>query len=95
MFDNKYYVDLMNRQGLLTSDQDLYTDKRTRSIVTSFAVDQSLFFQEFANSMIKMSQLSVLTGKQGEIRAKCAVKNSNNLASVVEDVIEEAWSGII
>lgn len=95
VFDNKYYVDLMNRQGLLTSDQDLYTDKRTRSIVTSFAVDQSLFFQEFANSMIKMSQLSVLTGKQGEIRAKCSVKNSNNLASVVEDVVEEAWSGII
>lgn len=95
VFDNKYYVDLMNRQGLLTSDQDLYTDKRTRGIVTSFAVDQSLFFQEFANSMIKMSQLSVLTGKQGEIRAKCSVKNSNNLASVVEDVVEEAWSGII
>lgn len=95
VFDNKYYVDLMNRQGLLTSDQDLYTDKRTRGIVTSFAVDQSLFFQEFANSMIKMSQLSVLTGKQGEIRAKCSVKNSNNLASVVEDVVEEVWSEII
>lgn len=95
VFDNKYYVDLMNRQGLLTSDQDLYTDKRTRDIVTSFAVNQSLFFQEFANSMIKMSQLSVLTGNQGEIRAKCSVKNSNNLASVVEDVLEEAWSEII
>ncbi|KAG8378081.1 hypothetical protein BUALT_Bualt08G0100900 [Buddleja alternifolia] len=69
-FDNKYYVDLMNRQGLFTSDQDLYTDSRTRSI------------------------LSVLTGSQGEIRANCFVRNSDNVAllsSVVEKE-KEAWS---
>ena len=41
-FDNKYYVDLMNRQGLFTSDQDLYTDSRTRGIVTSFAINETL-----------------------------------------------------
>jgi peroxidase len=85
-FDNKYYVDLMNRQGLFTSDQDLYTDSRTRGIVTSFAVDEDLFFKEFVKSMIKMGQLSVLTGNQGEIRANCSVRNSDNikLASVVD-----------
>nr|ACK57683.1 peroxidase 4 [Litchi chinensis] len=95
-FDNKYYVDLMNRQGLFTSDQDLYTDKRTRDIVTSFAVDEKLFFEQFALSMIKMGQLSVLTGNQGEIRANCSVRNTDNkkfLASVVdEEVSEEGWS---
>ncbi|KAF8404457.1 hypothetical protein HHK36_009342 [Tetracentron sinense] len=87
LFDNKYYVDLMNRQGLFTSDQDLYTDKRTRSIVTSFAVNQTLFFEKFVLSMIKMSQLSVLTGTQGEIRANCSVKNSASvdLWSVVDE----------
>ncbi|XP_021804422.1 peroxidase 12-like [Prunus avium] len=87
-FDNKYYVDLMNRQGLFTSDQDLYTDKRTKDIVKSFAVDQTLFFEEFVKSMIKMGQLSVLTGSKGEIRADCSVRNSDNksyLASVVEE----------
>ncbi|XP_062158143.1 peroxidase 12-like [Alnus glutinosa] len=91
-FDNKYYVDLMNRQVLLTSDQDLYTDSRTKSIVTSFAIDEDLFFEEFAKSMIKMGQLSVLTGKHGEIRANCSVRNSDNikLASVVEDDQESA-----
>ncbi|ERN08704.1 hypothetical protein AMTR_s00017p00230360 [Amborella trichopoda] len=75
VFDNKYYVDLMNRQGLFTSDQDLYTDKRTRSIVTSFAVDQSLFFEKFVLGMIKMGQMSVLTGRRGEIRANCSARN--------------------
>lgn len=79
VFDNKYYVDLMNRQGLFTSDQDLYTDKRTRGIVTSFAVNQTLFFEKFVDGMIKMGQLSVLTGRQGEIRSDCSVSNSNNL----------------
>lgn len=95
-FDNKYYVDLMNRQGLFTSDQDLYTDTRTRGIVTSFAVNETLFFEKFVLSMIKMSQLSVLTGSNGEIRANCSVRNTDNksyLASVVEEQLdEEAWS---
>ncbi|KAK8661411.1 hypothetical protein V6N13_091016 [Hibiscus sabdariffa] len=91
-FDNKYYVDLMNRQGLFTSDQDLYTNSRTRSIVTSFAVNQTLFFEKFVVAMVKMSQLSVLTGKTGEIRANCSVRNANNmpfLASVVEEEVGE------
>jgi peroxidase len=29
-FDNKYYVDLLNREGLFTSDQDLLTNATTR-----------------------------------------------------------------
>ncbi|KAK7270417.1 hypothetical protein RIF29_23534 [Crotalaria pallida] len=91
-FDNKYYVDLMNRQGLFTSDQDLYSDKRTKDIVTSFAVNQSLFFDKFVNAMLKMGQLNVLTGKQGEIRAKCSVRNKKNKSlfiSFVEELIEQ------
>ncbi|KAK3018018.1 hypothetical protein RJ639_004738 [Escallonia herrerae] len=93
VFDNKYYVDLMNRQGLFTSDQDLYTDRRTRGIVTSFAVNQTLFFEKFVDAMMKMGQLNVLTGNQGEIRANCSVRNSNGafLASDVDEP-EEKWS---
>lgn len=91
MFDNKYYVDLMNRQGLFTSDQDLYTDSRTRAIVTSFAVNQTLFFEKFVIGMLKMGQLNVLTGTQGEIRANCSMRNSaNTLLSSVVDVAEKA-----
>lgn len=89
-FDNKYYVDLMNRQGLFTSDQDLYTDKRTRKIVTDFAVNEGLFFEKFVIAMIKMGQMSVLTGTQGEIRGNCSVRNGDNslLSTVVEEVEE-------
>ncbi|KAL2894449.1 Peroxidase 12 [Bienertia sinuspersici] len=87
-FDNKYYIDLINRQGLFTSDQDLYTDSRTKSIVKQFACDQSVFFERFVEGMIKMGQLGVLTGTEGEIRANCSVRNSNNnveLGSIVEE----------
>ena len=81
----------MNRQGLFTSDQDLFTDSRTKGIVTGFALNQSLFFENFANAIIKMSQLSVLTGSEGEIRTKCSATNKNVkslLTSVVEEVVE-------
>lgn len=93
-FDNKYYVGLVNRQGLFTSDQDLYTDERTRDIVKSFADDEELFFEKFVRGMIKMGQLSVLTGRGGEIRANCSVRNSENESYLKEmvDVDEESRS---
>ncbi|KAL1212468.1 Peroxidase 12 [Cardamine amara subsp. amara] len=95
VFDNKYYVDLMNRQGLFTSDQDLFVDKRTRGIVESFAIDQDLFFDHFAVGMIKMGQMSVLTGTQGEIRSNCSARNTASFMSVLEqDIVEEALSMI-
>ncbi|KAF9600674.1 hypothetical protein IFM89_011345 [Coptis chinensis] len=75
VFDNAYYVDLVNRQGLFTSDQDLFTDTTTRPIVTRFANNQTLFFQQFVFSMIKMSMLNVSTGTQGEIRTDCSRRN--------------------
>ncbi|CAL9058753.1 unnamed protein product [Musa banksii] len=86
-FDNKYYVDLMNKQGLFTSDQDLHTNKTTKSIVVNFAVNQTLFFEKFVYSMTKMGQLSVLTGNNGEIRTNCSAinKSSKSLWSVVDD----------
>ncbi|KAK7391230.1 hypothetical protein VNO78_19642 [Psophocarpus tetragonolobus] len=86
VFDNLYYVNLKNRQGLFTSDQDLFSDARTKGIVNSFASNQTLFFDKFATAIIKLSQLDVLTGKQGQIRAKCSIPNSKNLVtSVVEE----------
>lgn len=76
VFDNKYYIDLLNHQGVFTSDQDLLSDQRTKGLVNSFANDQNLFFNKFVSAMIKLSQLDVLTGNQGEIGEKCNVINN-------------------
>jgi peroxidase len=81
VFDKKYYIDLQSGEGLLTSDQDLYNDSRTRHIVNDFATSQSSFFEHFALSMLKMVQLDVLTGSEGEIRKNCAVRNTNSSSS--------------
>ncbi|GLJ14687.1 hypothetical protein SUGI_0238010 [Cryptomeria japonica] len=75
VFENKYYVDLLNRQTLFTSDQSLYTDSRTRGVVIDFAINQTSFFEQFVLSMLKMGQLDVLTGSQGEIRENCEIAN--------------------
>ncbi|KAL8144297.1 hypothetical protein V2J09_017329 [Rumex salicifolius] len=89
-FDNKYYLDLMNRQGLFTSDEDLYINSVTKGIVKDFAVDQSLFFQKFVDAVVKMGQLSVLTGAQGEVRGNCSVRNGDGvwLSEVVGDLLD-------
>ncbi|XP_076935022.1 peroxidase 12-like [Bidens hawaiensis] len=86
LFDNRYFVSLINNQGLLTSDQDLFTDERTRDIVTSFANNQTLFYERFVDVMVKMGQMQVLTGTQGEIRNTCSSRNSDNL--VISNVVD-------
>ncbi|KAF8019813.1 hypothetical protein BT93_G0490 [Corymbia citriodora subsp. variegata] len=77
-FDN-YYANLQNNQGLLLSDQELFstTDAATISIVNSFSGNQSVFFQNFAQSMINMGNISPLTGTNGEIRSNCRKVNGS------------------
>ncbi|KAJ6410765.1 hypothetical protein OIU84_007506 [Salix udensis] len=54
-FDNDYYKRVVEGKGVFGSDQALLDDHRSRWIVESFAKDQSLFFREFAASMVEMS----------------------------------------
>jgi peroxidase len=75
-FDNKYYVNLVNREGLFTSDQDLFTNPGTRALVEKFVRNQRDFFDQFAFSVVKMGQIKVLTGAQGQIRRNCSARNA-------------------
>jgi peroxidase len=78
-FDNKYYSKLQVNEGLLQSDQELFSTTRedTIDIVNNFSADQTAFFASFVASMIKMGNINVLTGTQGEIRLNCATVNAN------------------
>lgn len=75
-FDNKYYFDLIAKQGLFKSDQGLINDQTTKRAATRFALNQAAFFDQFARSMVKMSQMDILTGSAGEIRRNCSVRNT-------------------
>lgn len=74
-FDNVYYRNLLNNSGLLQSDQALLGDNRTALMVRMFSRFPGLFSSAFGVSMVKMSYIDVLTGKDGEIRKNCRVVN--------------------
>ncbi|XP_077242569.1 peroxidase P7-like [Tasmannia lanceolata] len=70
-FGNNYYQALINKRALLHSDQELFNGNSTDSIVTMYGDNPSAFSTDFANAMLKMSNLSPLTGTQGEVRVNC------------------------
>ncbi|KAI3448484.1 hypothetical protein Pfo_005149 [Paulownia fortunei] len=73
--DNKYYLNLKNRRGLLTSDQTLLSSTSTVWMVRRNAKHGASWANKFADAMVKMGYIDVLTGNQGEIRMNCRVVN--------------------
>ncbi|KAM2203141.1 hypothetical protein ACFX1R_002765 [Malus domestica] len=73
-FDNNYYKQLVAGKGVFGSDQALSSDYRTGWIVESFAKDQSVFFKEFAASMVNLGNVGVIEDG-GEVRLNCHVVN--------------------
>ncbi|KAM0873305.1 hypothetical protein ACQ4PT_038116 [Festuca glaucescens] len=71
-FDNQYYKNILAMNGLLNSDEVLLTQSHeTMQLVKSYAASNELFFDHFAKSMVKMGNISPLTGHSGEIRKIC------------------------
>ncbi|KAF2319241.1 hypothetical protein GH714_014180 [Hevea brasiliensis] len=70
-FDNNYFKNLLTRKGLLHSDQQLFNGGSTDSTVRTYSNGQSTFFSDFVTGMIKMGDISPLTGSKGEIRKNC------------------------
>ncbi|CAN0925651.1 Peroxidase 41 [Linum grandiflorum] len=70
-FDNMYYQNLERGLGLLSSDEGLYMDQRTKPFVELYAKNESAFFQAFAQAMEKVSIYKVKTGNDGEVRHRC------------------------
>jgi peroxidase len=75
VLDNRYYKNLMQRRGLLQSDQVLFNGGATDYIVDRYRKDQSSFYEEFAAAMVKMGDIDPLTGSSGQIRRICSAIN--------------------
>jgi len=75
-FDNAYFKNLLSQKGLLHSDQELFNGGSTDNIVRNFASSPSAFSSAFVTAMVKMGNLSPLTGTQGQIRTTCSAANS-------------------
>uniref|UniRef100_A0A0D3GUY3 peroxidase n=1 Tax=Oryza barthii TaxID=65489 RepID=A0A0D3GUY3_9ORYZ len=82
-FDNAYYRNLLSNKGLLHSDQELFSNGSTDNTVRSFASSAAAFGAAFATAMVKMGNISPLTGTQGQIRLICSAVNSLAMASAI------------
>ncbi|KAJ6990574.1 Peroxidase 48 [Populus alba x Populus x berolinensis] len=78
-FDNHYYQNLLGGRGLLFADQQLMADENTARFVAVYASDDGTTFRrDFSRSMVKMSNLGVLTGTLGQVRNKCSFPTSQS-----------------
>ena len=73
--DSKYYLELRNHRGLLSSDQTLQSSRSTARTVLNNAHHGSLWAAKFAKAMVRMGSIEELTGSQGEIRRFCSFVN--------------------
>jgi peroxidase len=72
-FDNNYFKNLVRGRGLLNSDEELFRkgQGKTTETVKAYAENEELFLKQFAKSMVKLGNISPLTGSIGEIRVNC------------------------
>ncbi|KAF8407917.1 hypothetical protein HHK36_007055 [Tetracentron sinense] len=80
LFDNSFYHTLLKGEGLLNSDQEMYSSLlgvQTKELVRKYAEDSLAFFQQFSDSMVKMGNItnsdSFITG---EVRKDCRFINT-------------------
>ncbi|KAI3722673.1 hypothetical protein L2E82_33715 [Cichorium intybus] len=74
-FDNMYYKNLQQGQGLFTSDQVLFSDSRSKPSVNAFASSSKAFNDAFVVAMTKLGRVGVKTGRNGNIRRDCSAFN--------------------
>ncbi|GLT66438.1 hypothetical protein SLA2020_388030 [Shorea laevis] len=84
VFDNSFYQLLLKGEGLLNSDQEMYSSVyssvfgiETKELVQNYAADPVAFFKQFSDSMVKMGNItnseSFITG---EVRRNCRFVNT-------------------
>ncbi|CAL9008304.1 unnamed protein product [Prunus brigantina] len=74
-FDNNYFKNLIQKKGLLHSDQQLFNGGSTDSIVRTYSNSYNTFSSDFVSAIIKMGDIKPLTGSNGEIRKNCRKPN--------------------
>ncbi|KAK1326574.1 Peroxidase 1 [Acorus calamus] len=85
VLDNRYYTGLQLNLALMTSDQALMTNANTSAEVNINANNQTAWVEKFKKAMVRMGNIEVLTGTQGEIRKNCRVVNSGSGIGLVVD----------
>ncbi|KAH6813515.1 peroxidase superfamily protein [Perilla frutescens var. frutescens] len=80
VFDSQIFQNIRSGFAVLQSDAALYQDETTKGIIDSYFGPLEPFFgpsfeADFADAMVRMGRIGVLTGLQGTIRRTCATFN--------------------
>nr|GMD11454.1 anionic peroxidase [Ipomoea batatas] len=81
-WDQRYFSDVVNGQGLLFSDNELLKGNTTNAAVRRYRDAMGAFLTDFAAAMVKMSNLPPSPGVALEIRDVCSRVNANSVASM-------------
>ncbi|KAF3792778.1 Peroxidase 4 [Nymphaea thermarum] len=73
-FDKNYFKNLI-RKGLLDSDQVPFGGGSTDPLVVAYSKNRALFYADFAAAMVRMGDISPLTGSVGQVREVCRAAN--------------------
>lgn len=76
--DNSFYHGVLNGEAVLQLDQELAFTSLTDDLVVRYANSPRLFIHQFSKAMIKLGNVGVLTGEEGEIRTNCRRLNNKN-----------------
>ncbi|ONK79388.1 uncharacterized protein A4U43_C01F5850 [Asparagus officinalis] len=77
LFDNAFYESLIRGDGLLNSDQEMYSTFigfESTDLVKKYAIDPIAFFKQFSDSMVKLGNITNPEG--GEVRTSCRFVNA-------------------
>ncbi|KAG8052171.1 hypothetical protein GUJ93_ZPchr0001g31944 [Zizania palustris] len=91
VLDNNYYKLLPLNLGLHFSDDQLIRNATLVPFVDAFAANETLWKERFVAAMIKMGNIDVLTGTQGEIRLNCSAVNTPSSSDwMIETILPDA-----
>ncbi|XP_044444732.1 peroxidase-like [Triticum aestivum] len=74
-FDNYYYQNLMSRQGLFHSDQELFNGGSQDALVKKYRGNAGMFAADFAKAMGRMGSLMPSADTPREVRLDCKKVN--------------------
>jgi len=70
--DNSYYKRLQGRHGVLSVDQNLYANGTSTKWHVDRLANTNDFYWLFPKTLVKLGEINVLTGTQGEVRRVCS-----------------------
>ncbi|KAF8376677.1 hypothetical protein HHK36_031653 [Tetracentron sinense] len=69
--DSSFYRGVLDGEAILQLDQELAFTDVTRTLALTYVNKPNVFQRKFSKAMIKLGNVNVLTGQQGEIRLNC------------------------